>query len=306
MRSRSLATDHDVAVARRLELLTSELAAVRDDSDGACRLVGSARPHPDPRGPRRRARGRARPGGTAATAAGGADARPPCLASDDRAPRRLGRARARPAARASVARARTAGGGRRGGRGGARRHVLVPGPQRRPRGRRPGRCADRPPPPSSRPQGSVAPVGATARASGPSAPASRVVVDVAGKVRRPGIAVLHAGARVVDALRAAGGARPGVDLGALNLAQVLTDGEQIVVGRPGAGRHRRRRRIRGATGGDPRRPQHRRPDGAGVPARGRPGDRPGDPRLAHRARWLQCGRASSSTSTGSVTPPSPS
>jgi competence protein ComEA len=53
---------------------------------------------------------------------------------------------------------------------------------------------------------------------------------VAGKVRRPGIVVLRQGSRVVDALRAAGGARPGVDLGALNLARVLTDGEQIVVG----------------------------------------------------------------------------
>lgn len=57
-----------------------------------------------------------------------------------------------------------------------------------------------------------------------------ITVDVAGKVRRPGIAVLDAGARVVDALRAAGGARPGVDLTDLNLARVLVDGEQIVVG----------------------------------------------------------------------------
>ena len=61
-----------------------------------------------------------------------------------------------------------------------------------------------------------------------------VTVDVAGKVRRPGIAVLDAGARVVDALEAAGGARPGVDLTALNLARVLVDGEQILVGRPAA------------------------------------------------------------------------
>ncbi|MDO9496191.1 MAG: helix-hairpin-helix domain-containing protein [Nocardioides sp.] len=59
-----------------------------------------------------------------------------------------------------------------------------------------------------------------------------VTVDVAGKVRRPGIAVLDAGARVVDALEAAGGARPGVDLSTLNLARVLVDGEQILVGRP--------------------------------------------------------------------------
>ena len=59
-----------------------------------------------------------------------------------------------------------------------------------------------------------------------------VTVDVAGKVRRPGIAVLDAGSRVVDALEAAGGARPGVDLSGLNLARVLVDGEQILVGAP--------------------------------------------------------------------------
>lgn len=57
-----------------------------------------------------------------------------------------------------------------------------------------------------------------------------VVVDVAGKVRRPGIATLPIGARVVDALEAAGGVRRGVDLTTLNLARVLVDGEQIVVG----------------------------------------------------------------------------
>jgi competence protein ComEA len=70
-------------------------------------------------------------------------------------------------------------------------------------------------------------------AGAPSArPTAKVVVDVTGKVRRPGIAVLRQGARVIDALRAAGGARPGVDLGGLNLARVLSDGEQVVVGQP--------------------------------------------------------------------------
>ena len=57
-----------------------------------------------------------------------------------------------------------------------------------------------------------------------------VVVDVAGKVRRPGIAVLPVGSRVVDALEAAGGARRGVDLTGLNLARPLVDGEQVLVG----------------------------------------------------------------------------
>ena len=62
------------------------------------------------------------------------------------------------------------------------------------------------------------------------------MVDVAGKVRRPGIAVLPPGSRVVDALKAAGGARSGVDLTSLNLARPLVDGEQILVGvAPAAG-----------------------------------------------------------------------
>lgn len=64
----------------------------------------------------------------------------------------------------------------------------------------------------------------------PSAASAEVVVDVAGKVRKPGIAVLPAGARVVDALEAAGGARRGVDLSSLNLARPLVDGEQVLVG----------------------------------------------------------------------------
>jgi competence protein ComEA len=70
---------------------------------------------------------------------------------------------------------------------------------------------------------------AAGSAAGPAA--GTVVVDVAGKVRRPGVATLPAGSRVIDALRRAGGARRGVDLSALNLARVLVDGEQILVGR---------------------------------------------------------------------------
>lgn len=60
----------------------------------------------------------------------------------------------------------------------------------------------------------------------------RIVVDVSGKVRRPGIHRLPSGARVTDALEAAGGVRPGVDLDGLNRARVLVDGEQILVGAP--------------------------------------------------------------------------
>jgi competence protein ComEA len=76
---------------------------------------------------------------------------------------------------------------------------------------------------------------ATASASGsPSAAASAVlVVDVAGRVRRPGLVRLPPGSRVADALVAAGGALPGVDLSTLNLARQLADGEQVLVGVPG-------------------------------------------------------------------------
>ncbi|MEE1818128.1 ComEA family DNA-binding protein [Streptomyces sp. SP18ES09] len=63
---------------------------------------------------------------------------------------------------------------------------------------------------------------------------ARVVVDIGGKVRRPGVLTLPAGSRVADALRAAGGAEPGADLTGVNRARVLFDGEQVLVGMPGA------------------------------------------------------------------------
>lgn len=64
----------------------------------------------------------------------------------------------------------------------------------------------------------------------PSAPTEELVVHVTGKVNRPGIVKLPAGARVVDAIEQAGGTLPGTDLGTLNLARPLQDGEQVVVG----------------------------------------------------------------------------
>ncbi len=76
---------------------------------------------------------------------------------------------------------------------------------------------------------------ATGSASG-SAPdgaaGAAVVVDVVGKVRRPGIVTLPAGSRVNDAVVKAGGLRAGARTDAINLARVLVDGEQIVVGQP--------------------------------------------------------------------------
>jgi competence protein ComEA len=85
-------------------------------------------------------------------------------------------------------------------------------------------------PGTSEPLAPVVPSDASDAPSGAAAAGEELVVDVAGKVRRPGIAVLPAGSRVVDALDAAGGARRGVDLTSLNLARPVVDGEQILVG----------------------------------------------------------------------------
>ncbi|SRR6266540_2751657 len=56
-----------------------------------------------------------------------------------------------------------------------------------------------------------------------------LVVHVAGAVRRPGVYRLSRGARVDDAVRRAGGARPRADLTQVNLAARLEDGRQVLV-----------------------------------------------------------------------------
>jgi competence protein ComEA len=58
---------------------------------------------------------------------------------------------------------------------------------------------------------------------------SDVVVHVAGAVERPGVYRLPSGSRVDDAVRRAGGAAPGAELEAVNLAARLADGQQVVV-----------------------------------------------------------------------------
>ena len=51
-----------------------------------------------------------------------------------------------------------------------------------------------------------------------------------GLVHKPGLVTLAPGARIADALSAAGGATDGADLIGLNMARRVTDGEQIIVG----------------------------------------------------------------------------
>jgi competence protein ComEA len=78
------------------------------------------------------------------------------------------------------------------------------------------------------------PAASAALAPAPRSPEPQVVVvDVAGAVRRAGVYRLPQGARVLDAVRKARAGRH-ADLGALNLAARLTDGEQVVVPRRGA------------------------------------------------------------------------
>lgn len=65
------------------------------------------------------------------------------------------------------------------------------------------------------------------------APHARVVVDVVGAVRRPGLYRLEQGSRIADAVARAGGATPKAELAQVNLAAPLADGEQVVVPKRG-------------------------------------------------------------------------
>lgn len=94
---------------------------------------------------------------------------------------------------------------------------------------------------SGRPEASddIAPLavsGETAADSGgESAPGAddqppELVIDVIGEVATPGIVTVPRGARVHEAIEAAGGLDGKVDTSGVNLARVLEDGEQIIVG----------------------------------------------------------------------------
>ena len=80
------------------------------------------------------------------------------------------------------------------------------------------------------PASSLQPLHSPGEASAPPSGAL-ITVDIRGAVTRRGIQQLPAGSRVIDAIRAAGGVRPGRAYGAVNLAKLLDDGEQIHVGK---------------------------------------------------------------------------
>ena len=91
-------------------------------------------------------------------------------------------------------------------------------------------------PPPTGPAAAPARKPATGSAAGPGgmpATTGSVVVHVTGAVSRPGVVTLPPGSRVTDAINAVGGANADADTQQLNLARVLTDGEQIRVPRIG-------------------------------------------------------------------------
>jgi competence protein ComEA len=86
-----------------------------------------------------------------------------------------------------------------------------------------GRAAERTPAGASKPV--AVRTAATAR--------PKLVVDVSGAVRHPGLYRFRDGARAADAIRRAGGPARKADLEAINLAAPLVDGQQLLVPRRG-------------------------------------------------------------------------
>jgi competence protein ComEA len=80
----------------------------------------------------------------------------------------------------------------------------------------------------------VAPIAAPTRASPAAAAARRLVVDVVGAVRRPGLVRLPEGSRVADAIAHAGGLNRGAERAGVNFAAPVSDGQQVLVPARGA------------------------------------------------------------------------
>jgi competence protein ComEA len=86
-----------------------------------------------------------------------------------------------------------------------------------------------PPDPVAGPSGTRSPSGLAAPGTSVPALPGTIVVHVSGAVARPGVVSLPSGARVADAVAAAGGVDRSADITAVNLAAPLADGDQVVV-----------------------------------------------------------------------------
>jgi competence protein ComEA len=89
-------------------------------------------------------------------------------------------------------------------------------------------------PSAAAPPGMAANSAAPVPAAPPAPRPARLFVDVAGAVRRPSVYVLPRGSRVMQALLAAGGPAADADTDAVNLAEMVTDGEKVFVPKRGA------------------------------------------------------------------------
>jgi competence protein ComEA len=85
-------------------------------------------------------------------------------------------------------------------------------------------------PKTSEPVAPLALASTSSASTGGPASSTPLIVDVVGKVRRPGIVTLPKGSRVYEAIQAAGGLKGRVDTTSLNMARELADGEQVLVG----------------------------------------------------------------------------
>ena len=98
-----------------------------------------------------------------------------------------------------------------------------------------------PPTSGAAPISGTAPINGTTANSGSgamiasTAPSTEIVVSVTGLVAHPGVVTLPAGARVTEAIAAAGGSTAEADLTGLNLAAKLVDGDSVVIAGAAAG-----------------------------------------------------------------------
>lgn len=83
---------------------------------------------------------------------------------------------------------------------------------------------------TAEPTGSTAAPVPTGSPSGSATATPEIVVHVLGAVRKPGVVSLPDRSRVEDAITACGGLTRDADTAELNLAQVLADGQQVIIG----------------------------------------------------------------------------